>query len=153
MLPSPQGGQGGSSMPTSIRIRDVTKAFSGTIAVDRVTLDIAPGELFFLLGPSGCGKSTLLRMLAGFAVPDQGDIHFGEERINDVPPRDRNSAMVFQAYALWPHMSVADNVAFGLKVRGLSRKDVAARVERVLQMVRMEGFGSRRPAQLSGGQQ
>jgi iron(III) transport system ATP-binding protein len=140
-------------MSTSIRIQDVSKRFGPAVAVDHVTLEIAAGELFFLLGPSGCGKSTLLRMLAGFVVPDTGTIHFGDERIDNVPPRDRNAAMVFQAYALWPHMTVADNVAYGLRVRSLPRKEIAARVERVLHMVRMDGFAQRRPTQLSGGQQ
>jgi iron(III) transport system ATP-binding protein len=140
-------------MTTSITIRDVNKQFGGTVAVDHAHLDIAAGELFFLLGPSGCGKSTLLRILAGFVTPDSGDIYFGPERINDVLPRLRGAAMVFQVYALWPHMTVADNVAYGLRVQGLSRKEIAQRVESILQLVRMDGLGKRRPAQLSGGQQ
>jgi iron(III) transport system ATP-binding protein len=138
---------------TPIRIHNVSKRFGSTIAVDNVTLDIGPGELFFLLGPSGCGKTTLLRMLAGFVRPDSGDIHFGDQRINDLPPKDRDAGMVFQTYALWPHMSVARNVAYGLHVRGQKRAEVNRRVDRVLKMVRMEGFGERRPNQLSGGQQ
>jgi iron(III) transport system ATP-binding protein len=138
---------------TSIRFKQVSKRFGATVAVDNVTLDIAAGELFFLLGPSGCGKTTLLRMLAGFVQPDQGDIFFGDQRINDLPPRSRNAGMVFQAYALWPHMSVAKNVAYGLHVRGLPRAEVAQRVEKALKLVRLEGLGERRPNQLSGGQQ
>src|SRR5262245_29536774 len=138
---------------TSIRIQDVTKHFGATVAVDRVTLEIAAGEMFFMLGPSGCGKTTLLRMLAGFVEPQTGDIFFGDQRITDLPPRLRDAGMVFQTYALWPHMSVAKNVAYGLHVRGLARQEVDRRVEQALKLVRMEGFGERRPTQLSGGQQ
>jgi iron(III) transport system ATP-binding protein len=138
---------------TSIRFKQVCKRFGATVAVDNVTLDIPAGELFFLLGPSGCGKTTLLRMLAGFVQPDQGDVYFGDQRINDLPPRSRNASMVFQAYALWPHMSVAKNVAYGLHVRGVPRAEVIQRVEKALKLVRLEGLGERRPNQLSGGQQ
>jgi iron(III) transport system ATP-binding protein len=138
---------------TPIRIDDVSKRFGSTPAVDRVTLSVAGGELFFLLGPSGCGKTTLLRILAGFVQPDAGHIYFGEQRITDLPPRARGAGMVFQTYALWPHMTVAKNVAYGLQVRGVAWVEVAQRVERILKLVRMEGFGNRRPNQLSGGQQ
>jgi iron(III) transport system ATP-binding protein len=138
---------------TPIRIDDVGKRFGLTKAVDHVTLSIAGGELFFLLGPSGCGKTTLLRMLAGFVQPDSGDIHFGEQRITNLPPRARGAGMVFQTYALWPHMTVAKNVAYGLQVRGMGRAEVSERVERILKLVQMDGFGERRPNQLSGGQQ
>lgn len=137
----------------SVRIRDVLKRFGNTIAVDHVSLDIGAGELFFLLGPSGCGKTTLLRMLAGFVVPDSGDIFFGDERITALPPRSRDAGLVFQTYALWPHMTVADNVAYGLRVRRLARAKIGERVEQALHMVRLEGMGDRRPNQLSGGQQ
>src|SRR5262249_13553698 len=118
-----------------------------------VTLRIEAGELFFLLGPSGCGKTTLLRILAGFVQPDAGDLFFGDQRITDLPPRRRDAGMVFQTYALWPHLTVAQNVAYGLQVRGLGKKEITQRVEGALKMVRMEGFGERRPNQLSGGQQ
>src|SRR6516165_1932398 len=138
---------------TPIRIHDVTKLFGSSVAVDGVSLDIAASELFFLLGPSGCGKTTLLRMLAGFAVPDRGDIFFGDECITHVPPRSRDAGLVFQTYALWPHMSVAENVAYGLRVRGLRKADIAARVAQALKMVRLDGYEERRPNQLSGGQQ
>jgi iron(III) transport system ATP-binding protein len=138
---------------TPIRIDDVSKRFGSTSAVDHVTLSVAGGELFFLLGPSGCGKTTLLRILAGFVQPDAGHIYFGEQRITDLPPRARGAGMVFQTYALWPHMTVAKNVAYGLQVRGVGRAEVAQRVERIMKLVRMEGFGDRRPNQLSGGQQ
>lgn len=138
---------------TSIRIQDVSKRFGAVVAIDHVTLEIGAGEMFFLLGPSGCGKTTLLRMLAGFVQLDEGDIFFGTERITQLPPRLRDAGMVFQTYALWPHMSVAKNVAYGLHVRGLGKKDTDKRVEQALKLVRMEGFGERRPTQLSGGQQ
>src|SRR5947209_6030826 len=136
---------------TPIRIQDLTKRFGPTVAVDRVTLEVPAGELFFLLGPSGCGKTTLLRMLAGFVPPDAGDVYFGDERITTLPPRARDAGMVFQTYALWPHLTVAKNVAYGLQVRGRPRAEVARRVEQALKMVRMEGLGDRRPNQLSGG--
>jgi iron(III) transport system ATP-binding protein len=138
---------------TSIRIQEVSRRFGPTVAVDQVTLEVAAGELFFLLGPSGCGKTTLLRILAGFVQPDAGNVFFGEQQVTDLPPRARDAGMVFQTYALWPHLTVAANVAYGLEVRGLSRAEVARRVERVLKMVHLEGLGERRPNQLSGGQQ
>src|SRR5262249_40069571 len=126
---------------TSIRIQEVSRRFGPTVAVDRVTLEVAAGELFFLLGPSGCGKTTLLRIVAGFVQPDAGNVFFGEQRVTDLPPRARDAGMVFQTYALWPHLTVAANVAYGLEVRGLSRAEVARRVERVLKMVHLEGLG------------
>jgi iron(III) transport system ATP-binding protein len=138
---------------TPILLQDVRKHFGPTPAVDHLTLRIEAGELFFLLGPSGCGKTTLLRILAGFVKPDSGDIFFGDQRITDLPPRRRDAGMVFQTYALWPHLTVAQNVAYGLQVRGLNRTQIKERVERALKMVRMEGYGERRPNQLSGGQQ
>jgi iron(III) transport system ATP-binding protein len=138
---------------TAISLQNVSKRFGSTVAVDDVTLDVAAGELFFLLGPSGCGKTTLLRLLAGFVAPDAGDMFFGKEKITQLPPRSRNTGMVFQTYALWPHLSVAKNVAYGLEVRGVGREEVKRRVQRTLKMVRMEGFEERRPTQLSGGQQ
>ncbi len=138
---------------TPIRIQDLCKRFGETTALDRVTLRIEAGELFFLLGPSGCGKTTLLRALAGFVQPDQGVIYFADKPVTNLPPRARGSAMVFQAYALWPHMTVAQNVAYGLRVRGVARTETERRVEQALRMVRMDGFGERRPTQLSGGQQ
>jgi iron(III) transport system ATP-binding protein len=138
---------------TAIRIDHVSKRFGPTVALDQVSLTIEAGELFFLLGPSGCGKTTLLRSLAGFVQPDAGAISFGNDAVTDLPPRLRDTAMVFQAYALWPHMSVAQNVAYGLKVRGVAKAELAQRVEQALKLVRMDGFGDRRPNQLSGGQQ
>ncbi len=138
---------------TPIRIQDVCKRFGGLTALENVSLEVRGGEMFFLLGPSGCGKTTLLRILAGFIPPDAGDIYFGTERITQLPPRARDAALVFQTYALWPHMSVAKNVAYGLNVRGLKRDEVDRRVAKALNLVHMEAFLERRPTQLSGGQQ
>jgi iron(III) transport system ATP-binding protein len=138
---------------TAIRIENLRKRYGDALAVDGVNLDIASGELFFLLGPSGCGKTTLLRMLAGFIEPDTGSIHFGDRDVTRLPPRLRDAGMVFQTYALWPHMTVARNVAYGLNVRGVNRADTARRVHEALRLVRLEGFDERKPNQLSGGQQ
>jgi iron(III) transport system ATP-binding protein len=121
--------------------------------VDHIDLTIQSGELFFLLGPSGCGKTTLLRILGGFINPDQGELFFDDQRMNDVPPRHRFAGMVFQSYALWPHRTVAGNVAYGLEVRGLARADIQRKVEGALKLVRLSGLGERRVTQLSGGQQ
>src|SRR5947209_4510181 len=135
---------------TPIRIQDLSKRFGSAQALDHVSLRIEAGEMFFLLGPSGCGKTTLLRILAGFIPPDSGDIYFGDERITPLPPRARDAGMVFQTYALWPHLSVARNVAYGLQVRGVKRAELARRVAQALKLVRMEEYGERRPNQLSG---
>jgi iron(III) transport system ATP-binding protein len=137
----------------SIRIAHLTKRFGTTTALADVSLTIEQGELFFLLGPSGCGKSTLLRALAGFATPDTGTIHFGDEEVTRLAPHLRQTGMMFQSYALWPHMTVAENVAFGLEERRVQRAERRARVAEALQAVRMEGYAERKPTQLSGGQQ
>jgi len=136
-----------------VSLKRVTKRFGEVVAVDDVSLDIASGELFFLLGPSGCGKTTLLRSVAGFCAPDAGEIWFDDRRIDRVPPHKRNTAMVFQNYALWPHMTVEENVAYGLKARGVRGVECAERVARALATVHMEEMAKRRPAELSGGQQ
>ena len=136
----------------TITARHLVKTFgSGVRVVDDVSFAIRPGEMFFLLGPSGCGKTTVLRMLAGFLEPDAGDILFGERRMNGVPPQDRNTAMVFQNYAIWPHMSVRENIAYGPRARKLP--DADRRVAEALRVAQLEEFAQRRPAQLSGGQQ
>jgi ABC-type Fe3+/spermidine/putrescine transport system ATPase subunit len=137
----------------SVTIKNVTKRFGDVAALERVDLEIAPGEIFFLLGPSGCGKTTLLRCIAGFYVPDEGEIFFGEENVTRVPPHKRNAAMMFQSYALWPHMTVAKNVAFGLEEKKLPRAEIQQRVREALASVKMDQLGSRRIHQLSGGQQ
>src|SRR5476649_1227007 len=137
----------------SIRIQNLTKRFGTVTALDHLELAIAPGELFFLLGPSGCGKTTLLRSLAGFYIPDEGKIFFGDEDVTRLAPHKRNTGMMFQSYALWPHMSVAQNVAFGLEERKVARPEITRRVGEALESVHMEAYAERRPNQLSGGQQ
>ncbi|MEI9895619.1 MAG: ABC transporter ATP-binding protein [Chthoniobacter sp.] len=137
----------------SLTIDHVTKRFGDTVALHGVDLRIEPGEIFFLLGPSGCGKTTLLRSIAGFLVPEEGRILFGTEDVTHQPPHLRNTGMMFQSYALWPHFTVAQNVAFGLEERKLARPEITKRVDEALASVRMEGYGGRRIHQLSGGQQ
>jgi iron(III) transport system ATP-binding protein len=136
-----------------VMLRGVTKQYGGTVAVDDVSFEVARGELFFLLGPSGCGKTTLLRLIAGFLTPDAGEILFDDRPVADVPPHKRNTGMVFQSYALWPHMNVAENVAYGLRERRVEHEERVSRVEAALRTVRMLDYASRAPNQLSGGQQ
>ncbi len=136
-----------------LHLESVTKRFGPVTAVDAIDLDVRPGELFFLLGPSGCGKTTLLRMVAGFYAPDGGRVWFGERDVTDLPPHRRNCGMVFQNYALWPHMTVLDNVAFGLAVRKVPRAERRRRALDVLDIVQMKTYAHRKPTQLSGGQQ
>jgi iron(III) transport system ATP-binding protein len=138
---------------TSITLESLTKRFDETVAVDAVDLVIPDGDLFFLLGPSGCGKTTMLRMIAGFIEPTGGRVRFGENDVTHLPPNKRNTGMVFQSYALWPHMTVAENVAYGLKVRKVPKTDRDARVRAALENVHMEDYAARKPNQLSGGQQ
>jgi len=136
-----------------IRLQNLTKRFGTVTAVDDVSLSVPGGELFFLLGPSGCGKTTLLRLIAGFLDPDAGTIHFGDRRIDTVPAHRRNTGMVFQNYALWPHMTVTKNVRYGLDVRHVERGQKRRRVDAALALVRMTGYEGRLPGELSGGQQ
>ncbi len=136
-----------------ISIRAVVKRFGAVTAVDRADLSVRDGELFTLLGPSGCGKTSLLRLLAGFYQPDEGEIRFGERVVSGLPPYERNIGMVFQNYALWPHMTVAGNVAYGLKLRKLGGAEIATRLAEGLRKVNLTGYESRYPGQLSGGQQ
>ncbi len=135
-----------------IRFEGVTKRFGKLVAVDTVSLDVREGEFFALLGPSGCGKTTLLRMLAGFETPDEGRILIDGIDVGATPPNKRPVNMVFQSYAVFPHMSVADNVAYGLKIDGVAAAARHARVEEALALVKLDGLGGRKPDQLSGGQ-
>lgn len=140
-------------MPTPITIEGLSKRFDSAVAVDGISLSVGLGEMFFLLGPSGCGKTTLLRMIAGFTEPTSGAIRFGGRDVTTLPPERRNAGMVFQSYALWPHMSVAENVEFGLKARKVERAERRRRVGEALDLVRMSSYAGRKPGQLSGGQQ
>ncbi len=136
----------------SIRIVNVTKRFGDLEAVKDVNLEVKTGEFFTLLGPSGCGKTTLLRSIAGFNQPERGEIYFEDKRVDKIAAHKRGIGMVFQNYAVFPHLSVKDNVAYGLKARSVPAADIAPRVARALQMVRLEGMENRFPNQLSGGQ-
>jgi ABC-type Fe3+/spermidine/putrescine transport system ATPase subunit len=138
---------------TAITINGVNHSFGQTLALHEVSLQIKAGELFFLLGPSGCGKSTLLRIIAGLLTPSSGQVLFNNREVTHLPTDQRNAVMCFQSYALWPHMTVAQNVAFGLEVRNLPREQRDSRVLEVLKLVRMEELCDRKPNELSGGQQ
>lgn len=142
-----------SGMSVSIGIERVVKKFGAFTALKEVSLDVRPGELFFLLGPSGCGKTTLLRCVAGFHRPESGRILIGERDVTDVPPHKRDTGMVFQNYALWPHMTLAENVAFGLEMRKLPRAEIRRRALEALALVHLADRAKVRPNQLSGGQQ
>ncbi|MCD6428121.1 MAG: ABC transporter ATP-binding protein [Desulfurococcales archaeon] len=134
-------------------LKNVSKKFGKVVAVDKVSLEVKDGELFTILGPSGCGKTTTLRIVAGFEFPDEGMVLFDDVDVTYWKPYKRGTAMVFQNYALWPHMSVFDNVAYGLRVRKLPRDEVRRRVMEVLELVGLKGLEDRYPLQLSGGQQ
>lgn len=140
-------------MAVSVTIDDVVKQFQETLALDHVSLGIQPGELFFLLGPSGCGKTTLLRTIAGFSEPTSGRVLLDGGDITSLPPHKRDTGMVFQSYALWPHMTVAENVAFGLEMRKVPKAELRRRVAEALEIVQMTERADRKPNQLSGGQQ
>ena len=135
-----------------LQLTDIVKTFGSVRAVDGVSLDIFPGEFFALLGPSGCGKTTLLRMLAGFDTPDSGQILLDGEDLTEIPPHERPVNMMFQSYALFPHMNVEDNIAFGLQMERMPKREIKARVEEMLNLVRLEHLARRKPDQLSGGQ-
>jgi iron(III) transport system ATP-binding protein len=136
-----------------VELIHITKRFGPVQAVDDVSLTIGEGDFFTLLGPSGCGKTTLLRTIAGFYHPDAGEIRFGERLVNHIPAHRRETGMVFQNYALFPHLSVFDNIAYGLRARKVPRKEIAHRIGRIIQSVQLEGLERRAPSQLSGGQQ
>ena len=135
-----------------VRLVGVSKHYGDVVAVARVDLEIARGEFFTLLGPSGSGKTTTLRLIAGFEEPDTGRVELGGEDVTGVPPYDREVNTVFQDYALFPHMTVAQNIEYGLRVRKLSKRERASRRDDALEMVRLAGYGSRKPGELSGGQ-
>lgn len=139
--------------PAEVRLERISKSYGDQRVVRDVSLRIGEGEFFTFLGPSGCGKTTLLRMIAGFVEPDEGALYLDDERVNQVPPWRRDVGMVFQNYALWPHMTVFENVAFGLRERKVSRAEVKTRVAKALEQVDLKGTEGRRPSQLSGGQQ
>ena len=136
-----------------IHLKDVVKRFGALEAVSHVSLEIRDGELFTLLGPSGCGKTTILRLIGGFHKPDEGQVYFGDKEVSAIPTYQRNIGMVFQNYALWPHMTIFDNVAYGLKIKKIPRTEIPDRVNRVLSLVNLTGLEKRYPGQLSGGQQ
>ncbi len=139
--------------PPMVQFKGILKKFGKVLAVEKTDLDIEEGSLVTLLGPSGCGKTTLLRMVAGLETPTEGDIFIKGKRINDVPIHQRNLGMIFQNYALFPHKSIYDNVAFGLKYRKIPKEEIREKVLRALEMVRLPGVEKRMPGQLSGGQQ
>ncbi len=138
---------------TRIRVENVIKRFGKTVALRGVSLEVRDGELFAVLGPSGCGKTTLLRTIAGFEIPDSGRVFFDDEDVTFKRPDERGAVMVFQNWALWPHMTVYENVAYGLKLRKLPRDEIDRRVKAVLELVGLRGLENRYPHQLSGGQQ
>jgi iron(III) transport system ATP-binding protein len=137
----------------AVTLRGLVVRFGDVVALDRVNLEVRAGELLLLLGPSGCGKSTLLRAIAGFVAPDEGTIRFGDEEVTRLAPHQRNTGMVFQSFALWPHLSVGENVAFGLRERRVEKREIARRVQESLEAVRMGEHAARRVDQLSGGEQ
>jgi putative spermidine/putrescine transport system ATP-binding protein len=137
----------------SLTLDGLTKRYGDNAVVASVSLAVRDGEFLVLLGPSGCGKTTTLRMIAGFVPPSDGTIRIGDRLVTDLPPWKRNAGLVFQSYALFPHMTVAQNIAFGLEMRRTDRSDIAPRVAEVLRLVRLDGYGERYPRQLSGGQQ
>ncbi|RJR41125.1 MAG: ABC transporter ATP-binding protein [Desulfobacteraceae bacterium] len=137
----------------NVRLENLVKRFGSLEAVSHVSLDIQDGELFTLLGPSGCGKTTILRLIGGFHKPDQGEIFFGSRPVAHIPPYERSIGMVFQNYALWPHMKIDENVAYGLRIKKVAKSEIREKVNRALGLVNLKGLENRYPGQLSGGQQ
>lgn len=140
-------------MSNQVIIQNAVKRYGDFTALNGVSLDIQEGEFFTLLGPSGCGKTTLLRMIAGFNSIEGGDFYFGEKRINDVPAHKRDIGMVFQNYAIFPHLTVRENVAYGLKARKMPAKEIKPKVDEALELVQISHLADRKPNELSGGQQ
>ena len=149
----PEAAQDTSVKGRALAVERLSKSFGSVKAVDNVSFAVSPGEFLTLLGPSGSGKTTILRLLGGFEYPDAGDIILGGETVNHLPPYRRNIGVVFQKYALFPHMTVADNVAFPLRQRKVAADERNRQVAEALELVGLEGLGERRPRQLSGGQQ
>ncbi len=139
--------------PADVRLEDVVKRFDDTVAVDGISVEVPRGSFFALLGPSGCGKTTTLRMIGGFDEPTSGRIFLGDRDVVGLPPYKRDVNTVFQSYALFPHMSIEDNVAFGLERKGVKKGEIKGRVHEMLELVGLSGYGKRKPRQLSGGQQ
>jgi spermidine/putrescine transport system ATP-binding protein len=144
---------GGATAAPDVRLDNVTKRFDDVVAVDGLTLEVPRGSFFALLGPSGCGKTTTLRMIGGFEEPSEGTIFLGDRDVTGLPPYRRDVNTVFQSYALFPHLSIFENVAFGLRRRGVRGQDLRKQVTRILELVQLSGFERRKPRQLSGGQQ
>ena len=138
---------------TTLTLENISKQYGETSAVRTLNLEVASGEMVALLGPSGCGKTTTMRMIAGLLAPDTGDIRFDGRSVLKTPAERRGAVMVFQKHLLFPHLSVVDNVAFGLKMRGVSRHERRRQAQAMLEHVRLDGLGDRRPQELSGGQQ
>lgn len=141
------------NLALSVKLRNLTKCYGKQVALKNLSLEIEAGEMVAILGPSGCGKSTLLRVLAGFISPNSGEIRFGDQVVNHWPPEKRPTSLVFQNYALWPHKTVFENVAYGLRVRRWKREAIARRVNELLELMELGGLERRYPGQLSGGQQ
>jgi spermidine/putrescine transport system ATP-binding protein len=144
---------GAATVPPDVRLDTVTKRFDDVVAVDALTLEVPRGSFFALLGPSGCGKTTTLRMIGGFEEPSEGTIFLGDRDVTGLPPYRRDVNTVFQSYALFPHLSIFENVAFGLRRRGIKGQDLRGQVSKILELVQLAGFERRKPRQLSGGQQ
>src|SRR5687767_9457817 len=136
----------------AVSLREVRKSYADMEVIHGVTMDIADGEFIVILGPSGCGKSTLLRMVAGLETITAGEIAIGERVVNQLEPKDRNIAMVFQNYALYPHMSVYDNMSYGLRIKGFSKQEIETRVQKAAAILELKPFLQRKPGHLSGGQ-
>ena len=141
------------SPAADVRLEDVVKRFDDSVAVDGISVEIPRGSFFAMLGPSGCGKTTTLRMIGGFEEPTEGRIFLGDQDVVGLPPYKRDVNTVFQSYALFPHMSIEDNVAFGLERKGVKKDQLKGRVAEMLELVGLSGFAKRKPKQLSGGQQ
>ena len=140
-------------MSIELELRDIARHYGSTVAVAGVSLQVSKGELVALLGPSGCGKTTTLRIVAGFVKPTHGSVYLSGREITSLSPHERDTGMVFQSYALFPHLSASENIAFGLKRRGVPKTEIVTRVERMLALLKLEGLGARMPSELSGGQQ